>query len=71
MTQLNNELNVDDRLNRILDKIKSIGLKSLDKKELEFLNSFKNGDEENFNKKLYNNLYLTLKDKILFLHSAW
>ena len=51
MTQLNNELNVDDRLNRILDKIKSIGLKSLDKKELEFLNSFKNGDEENFNKK--------------------
>jgi len=51
MTQLNNELNVDDRLNRILDKIKSIGLKSLDKKELDFLNSFKTGDEENFNKK--------------------
>ena len=52
MTQLNNELNVEDRLNRILDKIKNIGLKSLDKKELDFLNSFKVGDEEKFNKKL-------------------
>lgn len=51
MTQLNNELNVDDRLNRILDKIKNIGLKSLDKKELDFLNSFKSGEEENLNKK--------------------
>jgi hypothetical protein len=51
MTQLSNELNIDDRLNRILDKIKIIGVKSLDKKELDFLNSFKNGDEEYFNKK--------------------
>ena len=51
MTQLNNELNTEDRLNRILDKIKSIGLKSLDKKELDFLNSFKSEEEDSFNKK--------------------
>lgn len=52
MTQLNNELTVDDRLNKILDKIKSIGVKSLDKKDLDFLNSFKDKEEEVINNKL-------------------
>ena len=51
MTQLNNELTVDDRLNRILDKVKNTGIKSLEKKELEFLNSFKNIEEDILNKK--------------------
>ena len=51
MTQLNNELTVNDRLNFILDKLLSHGLKSLSKKELEFLNSYNTNNEEIYNKK--------------------
>ena len=52
MTQLNNELNVNDRLNRILDKITNIGINNLDRNEIDFLLSYKTLDEEFFNEKI-------------------
>jgi hypothetical protein len=47
-----NKIDSQDRLNFILDKISGTGIKSLDKEEKLFLNSFSTGKEEECNKKL-------------------
>jgi len=47
-----NKIDSQDRLNIILDKISITGIKSLDKEEKFFLNSFSTGKEEECNKKL-------------------
>lgn len=47
-----NKLNSQDRLNLILDKISTSGMKSLDKEEKCFLNSYSIGKEEECNKKI-------------------
>lgn len=52
MIRLSEIRDPDERLNLILDKISIEGVKSLDKKEIEFLKSYSLGLENEFNEKL-------------------
>lgn len=52
MISSNKTIHPDDRLNLILDKISSVGIKSLKKDEIMYLESYSHGKEKEFNEKL-------------------
>jgi len=52
MIKQNDILNPEDRLNMILEKISKLGIKTLDKDEVTFLESYSIGNENETNKKI-------------------